>query len=183
MNSITRLAGAAIAIVVIAGAVYLVQPRLGPGGPPTPTPTPTTSPSAAPTVTRPTPDPAACALATSEEVNAAVPGSTGLGALPNAGDTGGFPSCAWLTGGGDVLVRVTLTATGGAVAFTEAQSIAGVETITGVGDDAVFDAVGGALYVVVGDAMVTIEPGFLVSTPTQQRSSALNLAEVVIPRL
>jgi hypothetical protein len=185
MNGFSRaIAGMALIVAIVAIGVLIVRPGPnvgGPGATPTPSPTPVvTAPAAASPAA--TPSDAACRLLTSEEV-ASSSGNPGLGALPGAAGAGAKTSCIYSSGGGDVMARTDLTRPGGAAAFAVAKAIAGVQTQTDLGVDAVFDPASGTMYVLKGDAMVSIRPAFIEDTVAKQLAQVARLARLVIPRL
>jgi len=191
MNLATKLAAAAfVAAVAIGGSLYLLGPN-GYGGRPTPTPsavpaTPAASPSAAALTPGPTPNAAACQLLTSAEVAASSgisidPGSAG----PRARATEATSDCVYATGGGigDIVASVELTKPGGAAAFNTAKAIAGVQAISDLGAEAVFNPVSSTLYVLQGDTLVSLTAGIFADTPAKKLAQVTALARLVIPRM
>jgi hypothetical protein len=179
MNRTGRLVTslAALAVVVALG-IFVLRPTSNVGPPqPSPSPTPTvfTSPAA-------TPSDAACRLLTSDEVRNA-DGNPGLGAQPGASGTDANAMCIYTTGGGDVAVRTDLTNPGGGAAFAAARAKPGVQPETDLGVQAVYDPAVGTMYVLKGDAMAAITPGFLADTAELKLSLAQALARLLIPRL
>jgi hypothetical protein len=165
MNSASRLVAglAAIATVIVVG-VILVGPRLGSNvaGPPSPSPSATASPTQAPTGTpSATASDAACKLLTTDEVkNSTI--FPGGGAIAAPFGTGAVTSCTYTTGGGDITLRVTYTNPGGQAAFDAMKSTAGVQAVADVGDEAIFDPATETLYLVKGDALVSLAAGMFV---------------------
>jgi len=186
MSSISR-AATAIAVVAIAaaGTFYLFGTRPGTGGPgATGTPVPTSTPAAtagAEVSPGATPDDAACLL-TPQQVDS-TSGNPGLGAHAVASVNGSTPSCTYWSGGNDVYASIDLTKPGGAAAFTLAQSTPGVQTLSIAGAEAVFDPASGFMYVVKGDAMATIRPGFMATDGEKKLDQTRALAFLLIPRL
>lgn len=153
MNSTSRLVAglAAIAVVVVAGALAL-RPGTGTGAAPTPSPSPSPTievlPSASPSV-------AACGLLTSAEVMNAF-ANPALGAVPAGSGSGAVTTCRYNTGGLDLVASIKYTTTGGQAAFQAVKQRAGVQVVTDVGADAVYDPASQTLYVAKGDALVEI---------------------------
>jgi len=192
MNLATKVAAAAIvAVVAIGGSLYLFGGPAGFGGRPTSTPTaaqtaPAATPSAAAGTPAPTPNDAACQLLTSSEVAASAGVSLDAGsAAPFARPTGATSDCAYATGGGigDVVASVELTKPGGAAAFNAAKAIAGVQPVSDLGAEAVFDPTWSKLYVLKGDTLVSISAGIFQDTPAKKLAQVTALARLVIPRV
>jgi hypothetical protein len=168
MTQTLRLLAGAAAIAVVVGGVMLLNPGSGPGiGSPTSTPVTTPSPTSSPTPTA-SPSPSgpltACGLLTSDEVKD-LGGNPGLGALPTESGSGAGTTCLFSDGGGNVIVRLTYTTSGGRAAFDAARGSAGVEVVNDIGADAVWDPASRTLYVAKGDAMVAIVAGTSALTP------------------
>jgi hypothetical protein len=169
MNPLIRLMAsvAAIAVALAVGGI-LVGPRLGPGVGPQPTSSP--SVSSAPTATPgPTASDAACKLITTDEAKNSTDhpeywaGTSTVATIP-AG-VGPMTTCLYTVEGGDIILAVTYTKSGGAGEFAAAKAIAGVQPVRGVGTDAVFDPATKALSFVKGDALVVLRSGNFVSDP------------------
>jgi hypothetical protein len=169
MNPLTRLMAAAAAIAVfLAVGGMLVGPRLGPGG--APPPSPSASASSTPRATAITPattpgasaDDAACKLITPDEAKN-VTDNPGLGAFPAATGVGATTTCIYSTGGGDIVLTVAYTRSGGAAAFAAVKAASGVQPVRGVGTDAVFDPATETLSFVKGDALVVLRSGLYVT--------------------
>jgi hypothetical protein len=174
------LAAAAIGAVFIGGALFVMRgtPSSGVGGGPLAT-QPPASPSPSPSASGPL---TACGLLTSDEVMNTV-GDPGLGARPSESGTGTETTCLYSDGGENVVLRVTYTASGGRVAFASVTSAAGVQAVTGVGTDAVFDPATGTLYLAKGDALVALKAGSAAETPELRLSNVRPLGELVAQRM
>jgi hypothetical protein len=183
MRSATRLvAGMAAIAAVLVGAV-LVAPRLGSGigSAPSPTATAAASPTATPGATA---NDAACRLITSDEIRAAA-GNPGLGASLGPGGQPPVTTCLYSTGGGDVILRLTYTKPGGGAAFAALGSTPGVQVVSELGDEAVFDPAAQTLYVTKSDALLAIlaypAPGAAASLTS--RGIAIEMARLAAPRM
>jgi hypothetical protein len=178
------MVAAAIGAVFIGGTLLLLPgaPSSNVGGPPivsqapaSPTPSPSPSPSASGPLT-------ACGLLTSDEVETyAAAGS--LGARPSASGTGVSTTCIYSDGGGDILLHLTYTSAGGRVAFESVQRTAGVQVVTDIGTDAVFDPATATLYVANGDSLVALRAGTSTQTPEVRLSRVRTLGELVADRM
>jgi len=175
------VAAAAIGAVFIGGALLFLRatPSPGVGGGSTATEAPA-SPSPSPSPSGPL---TACGLLTSDEVmNTA--GVRGLGARPFESGTGSVTTCIYSDGGaGNVVLRVTYTTSGGRVEFESVQSTAGVQDVTDVGTDAVFDPESGTLYVAEGDALVALRAGSSAETAEMRLSKVEPLGVLVAQRM
>ncbi len=175
-------AAAAVGAVFIGGALFALRgtPSAGVGGAPSATEAPASaSPSPSPSATGPL---TACGILTSDEVMDTV-GDRGLGARPSESGTGTETTCLFSDGGENVVLRLTYTTSGGRVAFESAQSKAGVQIVTGVGADAVFDPGTGTLYVAKADALVALRAGSAAETPELRLSNIRPLGELVAQRM
>ena len=179
MNAFGRLfAGlATVALVAVVGLVAL-RPGGGPGAPvASPSPSVSPAPSAASTPSpSPTPAVAACALLTSQEVRT-FSGNPGLGAVASGSGSGAETDCRFVTGGGDIIVRLTYTKPGGAAAFAAVKARPGVQVVDGLGSGAVFDPAIGTLYVTSGDALVAIVSGSASDAESARLSGETTLGE------
>lgn len=173
---------AAIAVVVVAGGVILLRPGSGSsvGAQPS-APVASSSPTLAPSPSASGPL-TACGLLTSEEVKA-IGGNPGLGAQPSESGSGAETTCIFSDGGGNVIVRLTYTKPGGRAAFDVAKTKTGVEVVTDIGPDSVFDPASKTLYLLKGDAMVAIVAATGPVTPVGGLSVATPYAKLVAPRL
>ena len=177
----SRLAVAAvIAVVAVGGALAFGRLWTAPGPGANPSPVPTPSPTAPATVA-PSPFTGACSLLTSEEAEE-VAGTIGVGALPTETGSGNDTSCLFSDGGGIVL-RVTWTKAGGEAAFATVRETPGVEVISDLGDEAVYDPATHTLHVRVGDAAVAIVASPAGATPANRRLAAEAIGELVAPRM
>lgn len=184
MNPLIRLmAGAAAIAVALAVGGLLIGPRLGPGIGPQPTPSPSTF--SAPTATPgPTASDAACKLVTTDEAKNSTDnpgdwsGASTVSTIPSG--VGPTTSCLYTVEGGDIILAVMYTKSGGAAAFAAAKATAGVQRIPGVGTDAVFDPAAKTLSFVKGDALVVLRSGNFVSDP---RAAETSLGKVVAARI
>ena len=155
MTGTSRLAaGLATIVVVVAAAAFLVRSNPGTGGVPSPSPSPSPAPTLA-AIASPSVSVAACGLLTAAEVLNAF-ADTGLGAVPAGSGSGAVTTCRYNTGGLDLVARITYTTAGGQAAFQAVKQLAGVQVVTDVGADAVFDPASSTLYVAKGDALVAI---------------------------
>lgn len=168
MNSASRLVAgfAAIAAVLVVGA-FLVGPRLGPGGTTHPSPSP--SPTATPVVTPgaspgPTASDAACRLITTIEA-ATLAEFPDVGTIANASGTGAVTGCKYLDAGINPLMDTEYTSSGGKAAFDLVKQRPGIQTVTDIGTEAVFDPGTATLYVSKGDKLVSIVAGTTTSAP------------------
>jgi len=190
MNRFAQLgAAAAIAIVLVGGAVLVLRPGGNVGGPApssSSAPSGSAAPSALSSAAAATSLPSlitartACDLLTTTEAAAQAPGFGAIGVL--SGD-GADTSCRFANGGGDGIVTVTLTSPGGRAGFTTATAVSGVETIDGLGADAVYDAKTSTLSVAKGDALATILWGSSGDPAATRRAVAMQFARLIVPRL
>jgi len=182
MNPLLRLATlAVVATIAIGGSLYFL------GGPGDVGPQPTASPSAAPspsTLPAPTASPGtgACSLVTSKEAET-LAGNIGLGALASETGTGNVTTCNYRDGGGNLVLRLVYTKSGGAADFDQVKSTAGAQVVTGIGDDAVFDPEADALHVLNGDAVLAIFASAWGQNPADRLALASAIAEVAVERM
>jgi hypothetical protein len=184
MNPLIRLmaSAAAIAVVLAVGGI-LVGPRLGPGVGPQPTPSPSTFSAPTPTP-GPTASDAACKLVTTDEAKNSTDnpadwsGTSTVATIPSG--VGPTTSCLYTVEGGDIILAITYTESGGAVQFAVTKATAGVQRIGGVGTDAVFDPATKTLSFVKGDALVVLRSGNFVSDP---QAAETILAKVAAARI
>ncbi len=181
-----KLVAGVAALTVVVGGVILLRPSSDPGiGSPssapvtTPSPTPSPTPIASPSPSGPL---TACGLLTTDEVKN-LGGNPGLGALPTGSGSGAETTCLFSDGGGNVIVRLTYTTSGGRAAFDLAKSAAGVEVVNDVGADAVWDPDSRTLYVAKGDAMVAIVAGTSALTPVGGLHFATPYGRIVATRI
>jgi hypothetical protein len=185
MTGTSRLvAGLATIVVVVAAAAFLVGPNSGTGGVPSPSPSPSPAPTLA-AIESPSPSVAACGLLTPAEVVSAF-GNPALGANPAGTGSGAVTTCRYNTGGLDLVASITYTTTGGQAAFQAVQQKAGVQVVTDVGADAVFDPASSTLYVAKGDALVAIfanDACTCASAAASQAPDALLMIETQLGKL
>jgi hypothetical protein len=185
MSPILRTAALAVAVIALGATSIALWGGSGIGGPPAATPSPSPSPTA-PASVRPTPQPftGACLLITSDEA-AAIAGDIGLGALPSESESesGDVSSCRYTDGGGNIVLRTTLTTPGGAATFATARDVAGVEVIDDLGDAAVYDAATHTLHVLVGDATVSIVASQMGASDAGRRLDAIEIGQLVADRM
>lgn len=189
VNPAMKLAAAvSVAVVAVAGSLYLLGGTGGFGGRPTPVPTlaPTTAPSPSPTAAAispsPTPLTGACTLATSEEAER-IAGQVGLGAFPVGSASGATSSCLYSDGGGTTALRLRWTSTGGTASFDAELAKAGVESVDGLGDAAAWNPGTATLHVRQGDAHLAVSPGDYGRTLDQRLANARTIAELALPRM
>jgi hypothetical protein len=181
MNAMSRaVAGlAAVAVVLVAG-VLVFKPGSGFGTAPLPTatisPTPSPSPTASPIASAPPSDAACRLIATTEAASVADHPDVGTIATPSG--TGAVTRCHYLDGGINPLLDTEYTSTGGKAAFNLVKQRPGVQTVAGIGTDAVFDPATATLYVSKGDALVSI-----VAAPTTATPAARLVTETVFGKL
>jgi hypothetical protein len=183
MSPILRAAVLAVVVIAVGATTIALWGGAGIGGPPAATPTPSPSPSAPPSI-RPSPRPftGACLLVTSDEA-AAIAGDIGLGALPSESGSGDVTSCRYSDGGGNVVLRMTLTTVGGTAAAAAARDTVGVEVIEDLGDEAVYDPASHTLHVLVGDAAVTIVASRMGESASGRRLDAIEIGQLVADRM
>lgn len=182
MNRFAQLgAAAAIAAVLVAGAILILRPG-GNVGTTTASLSPAASPSVSPGESTSAAMATACDLLTSAEV-AASSGNSGLGAIGAPSRDGAVTTCRFANGAGDGILNLTLTTLQGRAAFVVASGASGVETIGGLGADAVFDPATATLSVAKGDAMATITWGSAGSSIASRRAAEIQLARVLAGRL
>jgi hypothetical protein len=176
-------AAAVIAIVLVGGALIMLRPN-GNGVGTTPTASPTVSPSSSASPATPTssPDLAACSLVTADEAES-LAGIMGLGALPTASGAGNETTCIYRDGGGNIVLRVEFTRSGGGLLFEEAQNAPGVEAVADLGDGAVFDPETSTLSFMKGDSLVTIVTGTSSKTPASRLATERAIAELAVERV
>lgn len=182
MNPIvSRLAGlTAVLAVVIAGAVLIRPgPEAGTGASPAPSlASPSPSPSAPAILS-------ACGLVTATEAEQLV-GNVGTGAQPSESGTGTETTCIYLDGGGNIVLRLTYTKTGGLAAFdavrTAFAEAVPVDGIKGA-DAAVFDPSTSTLYVLKGDGLVKIFAGAFGQPTDRRQGIETAVGEVAVGRM
>jgi hypothetical protein len=181
-----KLVAGAAALAVVVGGVILLRPGSGPGigGPSsapiaTPSPIPSATSTASPSASGPL---TACGLLTTDEVKD-LGGNASLGALPSESGSGAVTTCLFSDGGGNVIVRLTYTTSGGRAAFDAAKSVAGVEVVNDIGTDAVFDPASKTLYVAKGDAMVAIVASVSPLDPVGGVYFAAPYGRLIAPRM
>jgi hypothetical protein len=187
MNGLARLfaGAAAVGIVVVAGLFALrpgSPPSVGASASPSPTAEPSAEPSPSVTATPPvsaTPPVAACALVTTAE---AADLGLNIGGATNFGSgTGAVTECQYATG--EIVLTVTLTKPGGKAAFDEVKSRSGIQVISGVGTDAVFDPASSTMYVFKGDALASILTGSSAQGRAARLADETSIARLVATRL
>ena len=178
MSSASRMVAAAVIVMAVGLGAFLAlsRPASGPGSSASPavTGTPSPQPSASGPLT-------VCGLVSSAEVaNAADPG---LGATSFESGSGATTSCTWSDGGGNVIVRLSLTSPGGQTAFEGVRAGPGVQVVPDIGDDAVFDPALDTLYVLKGDALVEIAAKQVPGTTYVLSELANELGTLIATRL
>ena len=143
------LAGAAALAVVVVGGALILRPDSGSdvGGRPSPAATPSAASSASPAASGPL---TACGLLSNSEVAAEI--DIHFGATSTETGT----TCTYRNGPGDAILRVTYTNAGGQAAYASAKNAPGVQVLTDIGTDAVFDPASSTIYLAKGDVMVAI---------------------------
>jgi hypothetical protein len=136
-------------------------------------------PSASPS---PSPFTGACLLVTSDEA-AVIAGDVGLGALRSESGSGEVTTCSYSDGGGNVVLRLTLTTVGGAAAVDAARATTGVEVIEDLGDAAIYDPASHTLHLLVGDAAVTIVASRMGESAAGRRLDAIEIGQLVADRM
>jgi hypothetical protein len=141
-QTLRLLAGAAALAAVVVGGVFILRPGSGSdvGGRPSPT-------ASQPAFSGPL---TACKLLTNSEVAAQI--DVHLGATSTETGT----TCTYRNGPGDVILRVTYTNPGGQAAYASAKKAPGVQVLSDIGTDAVFDATSSTIYLAKGDVMVAV---------------------------
>jgi hypothetical protein len=181
----SRAAMVAVIGVLLIGGAFLVYQRPSPNGAggvaPTSSPTMQPSPSPTPSPTA-SPSTEACSLVTSDEAKLET-GNFGLGALPSGSGSGSHSTCIYRRGNGDIVLRIEYTKTGGANAFAAVSDPAGVETVTGLGDSAVFDPATSTLTFLKGDSLVAIVAGTSTDTGAARLAVERKIAEIAAPRV
>jgi hypothetical protein len=124
----------------------------------------------------------ACDLITREEAES-LGGILGLGALPSASGSGDDTTCLYADGGGNVVLRINWLKVGGGAAFEAASAIEGIEPVTELSADVLYDPNARRLYVARDDALVIITSGTASDEPNIRRERALRLGELVIERM
>ena len=177
MNSLSRLVAgvAAVAVVLVVG-LNLAKPGTGPGAAPTPSPTvvPSTVPITSPAATA---SDAACRLITTTEAES-VAAFPDVGAIAKPSGTGAVTGCNYTDAGINPLLDTEYTNPGGKAAFDLVKQRPGVQTVAGIGADAVFDPTTATLYVSKGDALVSI-----VAAPTTATPAARLITESIFGKL
>lgn len=175
-------AAAAIAIVLVGGALLTLRPSEGGVGT-SPTASPSASPpSAAPASPSPSPDRAACNLVTADEAER-IAGIPGLGALPTASGAGNETTCVYRDGGGNIVLRVEYTQAGGSGLFELAQNAPGVEGVADLGDGAVFDPATSTLSFLKGDFLVAVFAGAFTQPASTRLAIERAIAELAVERV
>ncbi len=187
MNTATRLfaASATVAVLALAG-LFALRPGAAPSVGSSPSASPTLTPTASPTPSvepspraTPTPPIAACGLITTDE--AGKYGIMGNGSTSAGSATGSESSCIYTSG--DIAVTVTLIKPGGKAAFDSVKVGKGIQVITGVGTNAVFDPASATMYVAKGDAMAAIVQGAASQAIDARLRAETELAKLVAGRL
>lgn len=168
---------AVVALVLVLGAI-VVRPGFGPGAVPTPSPTPTARPTSA-VGPGPTPSDRACRLLTPKEVIMTTT-IADQGAVAAASGTDADASCVYSTGGFDIVLQLTYLNPGGRAAFDAAMGTAGFQAVAGIGAETGYDPASRKMYVVKGDALVTLASGLFV---TDYLVAETTLAKLVAARL
>ena len=109
----------------------------------------------------------ACSLVTTQQVLTSM-GNPGLGAIANGSGSTPETSCRYTNGPGDTILGLTYTEQGGKAAFDAVKTAVGVQAVTDVGPDAMFDPATKTLYVSRGDAMVAIVAGASSQSPADR---------------
>ena len=148
MTLTLRLLAGAAAVAIAIGGVFLLRPGSIPdvGGRPSPTlsaPSATPSPTASGPLT-------ACGLLSNSEVAATI--DIHFGATSTETGT----TCTYRNGPGEIILKVTYTKTGGQAAYASAKKAPGVQVLSDIGTDAVFDATSSTIYLAKGDVMVAV---------------------------
>jgi hypothetical protein len=186
MNTAIRLfaASATVAVLALAG-LFALRPGAAPSVGSSPSASPTPTPSASPTRSvepspRATPTPiAACGLITTDEAGRY--GIMGHGSTAAGSATGSESSCIYTSG--DIAVTVTLIKPGGKAAFDLVKAGKGIQVITGVGTNAVFDPASATMYVAKGDAMAAIVQGARSQPIASRLQAETELAKLAAGRL
>jgi hypothetical protein len=122
----------------------------------------------------------ACELATPEEVGNVL-GASGVTVTMDSPGTPSF--CIYSDASGAAIASTSLTAEGGGAAFGLWKSGAGVETVDGLGDDAVFDPSTASLLVLMGDAILSIAAGEGTADEAQRLAWARAIADLALGRM
>ncbi len=163
-QTLRLLAGAAaLAALVAVGGAFVLRPGSGPGVGSQQSAAPTVSaPASAPSASSPTGSqpsasavPIACSLVSNEEAATAAQ-FLDLGARTSVAAGGDGTMCTYISGNGDVIMDITYTKPGGQVAFQAAKRGSGVQVLSGIGTDAIFDPATGTVSLAKGDVLVTI---------------------------
>ena len=101
-----------------------------------------------------------------------------VGAIAMPSGTGTVTGCKYTGGGGNPLIDTEYTSPGGKAAFDLVKQRPGVQTVAGIGTDAVFDPATATLYVSKGDALVSI-----VAAPTTATPAARLITETIFGKL
>jgi hypothetical protein len=122
---------------------------------------------------------AGCRLITTDEARNST-NNPGLGATSGATRIGAVTTCVYSNGGGDIILRLTYTNPGGRAAFDAGKAAAGMQSVAGVGTEAVFDPTTETMYVVKGDSLVALVSGLFV---TDRVATETQLAKLVAGRI
>jgi len=185
VNPVIKVATAALAAVLaIGGFLYAFGGTNGVGGPPTPSPAPTITdaPTSPPAGATAAPFVGACRLLSEAEVIASA-GIPGLGARPSELNSGNESTCLYSSGGGDVILLLTLTSPGGNAAFDVATNLPGVESVADLGDDARFDPATANLYTLQGDSMLLLRAKAFDMSQAASLAAERTLARLALERL
>lgn len=173
-----RIAVAAVIGVLALAVIWRLIPNPSGIGGLTPAPSPTEEATQRPTAS---PFAGACLLATSEEAEQAA-SIIGVGALQTESGTGNETTCAYSDGGGTVL-RLTWTKAGADAALAAVRATPGVEVVSGLGDEALYEPSTHTLHVRVGDAVVAIVASPAGATSAQRREAAEAIGALVAGRI
>jgi len=91
--------------------------------------------------------------------------------------------CIYSDDTGNAVLATSLMARGGAASFSVALSGSGIEKVDGLGDDAAFDPSSASLFVLVGDAVLSVVAGDGREPEAQRRDWAQALARIAVGRM
>jgi len=91
--------------------------------------------------------------------------------------------CIYSDDTGNAVLATSLMARGGAASFSVALSGSGIEKVDGLGDDAAFDPSSASLFVLAGDAVLSVVAGDGREPEAQRRDWAQALARIAVGRM
>ncbi len=121
----------------------------------------------------------ACSLLTATEAGSTL-GKTGV---TTDLTPGAFSYCMYRDPSGDILAASAYTARGGRASFDIWKASSGVQAVSGVGDEAVFDPSTATVFVIKGDALYSVTAGIGSDVEADRRAWGTALAKIAVGRI